>query len=205
MDKFIRVTGRAAAMPAANVDTDVIMPKAFLKGIDRSGLAHGLFHDLRFDEQGRRRPDFLLNRPDMADTRFLIVGPNFGCGSSREHAVWGMLQYGIRAIIGTSFAGIFADNAANNGLLLVTLSEDEIAPLMVMAEASPADLSIDLETQRIEAGSLSTRFDIDPGRRRALMLGLDRIGETLSHAARIRAFQEAYLAANPWLVEENPA
>lgn len=205
MDKFIRVTGRAAAMPAANVDTDVIMPKVFLKGIDRSGLAQGLFHDLRFDEQGRKRPDFLLNRPEMADTRCLIVGPNFGCGSSREHAVWGMLQYGIRAIIGTSFAGIFADNAANNGLLLLTLPEDEIAPLMAMAEASPTDLTIDLETQRIEAGALSTRFDIDPGRRRALMLGLDRIGETLSHADRIRAFQEAYLAANPWLVEENAA
>ena len=205
MDKFIRVTGRAAAMPAANVDTDVIMPKVFLKGIDRAGLAQGLFHDLRFDEQGRKRPDFLLNRPEMADTRFLIVGPNFGCGSSREHAVWGMLQYGIRAIIGTSFAGIFADNGANNGLLLVTLPEDEIAPLMAMAEARPTDLTIDLEAQRIEAGALSTRFDIDLGRRRALMLGLDRIGETLSHADRIRAFQEAYLAANPWLVEENAA
>ncbi len=205
MDKFLRVTGRAAAMPAANVDTDVIMPKVFLKGIDRSGLAQGLFHDLRFDGQGRKRPDFLLNRPDMADTRFLIVGPNFGCGSSREHAVWGVLQYGIRAIVGTSFAGIFADNAANNGLLLVTLLKDEIAPLMAMAEAGPTDLSIDLETQRIEAGSLSMRLDIDPRRRRALMLGLDRIGETLSHADRIRAFQEAYLAANPWLVEENAA
>ncbi len=205
MDKFIRVTGRAAAMPAANVDTDVIMPKVFLKGIDRAGLAQGLFHDLRFDEQGRKRPGFLLNRPNMADTRFLIVGPNFGCGSSREHAVWGMLQYGIRAIVGTSFAGIFADNAANNGLLLVTLSEDKIAPLMTLVEQRPTDLSIDLETQRIEAGSLSMEFDIDPARRRALMLGLDRIGETLSHADRIRGFQEAYLAANPWLVEENAA
>src|ERR1700757_745528 len=103
MDSFIRVTGHAAAMPAANVNTDVIMPKVFLKGIDRSGLAQGLFHDLRFDEQDHPRPDFLLNNPDNADTRFLVVGPNFGCGSSREHAVWGMLQYGIRAIVGSSF------------------------------------------------------------------------------------------------------
>ncbi|MGH6634245.1 MAG: 3-isopropylmalate dehydratase small subunit, partial [Sphingopyxis sp.] len=127
MERFVRLSGRAAAMPAANIDTDVIMPKAFLKGIDRSGLAAGLFHDLRFDENGAMRRDFILNRADMAETRFLLVGPNFGCGSSREHAVWGMLQYAIRGIIGSSYGAIFADNAANNGLLLLSLPTTEIA------------------------------------------------------------------------------
>ncbi len=199
MECFTQVVGRAAAMPAANVDTDVIMPKAFLKGIDRSGLARGLFHDLRFDEQGNVRADFLLNRPDMADTRFLVVGPNFGCGSSREHAVWGMLQYGIRAIVGTSFAGIFADNAANNGLLLITLPDDDIAALLALVGERPTDLAIDLEAQTITADTLEIGFSIDPARRRALMLGLDRIGETLTRAPEIRAFQDAYLAARPWL------
>src|SRR4051812_15609820 len=121
MQPFTTVTGPAAALPAANVDTDVIMPKQFLKGIDRSGLDRGTFFDLRFDAEGQPRSEFILNRPAWADARFLVVGPNFGCGSSREHAVWGLLQLGIRAIIGTSFAGIFADNAGNNGLLLVTL------------------------------------------------------------------------------------
>lgn len=205
MERFIRVTGRAAAMPAANVDTDVIMPKIFLKGIDRSGLARGLFFDLRFDEAGELRPDFLLNRREMADTRFLVVGPNFGCGSSREHAVWGMLQYGVRAIVGTSFAGIFADNAANNGLLLITLAEDMIEPLIKLVNERPIDLSIDLVEQRINAKELSIGFDIDPTRRRALMQGLDRIGETLCHADRIRSFEDAYLSNNPWLVEEGAA
>src|SRR4051812_45215595 len=106
MQPFTTVTGAAAALPAANSDTDVIMPKQFLKGIDRSGLDRGAFHDLRFGAGDVPRPDFVLNRPEWADTRFLVVGPNFGCGSSREHAVWGLLQLGIRAIIGTSFAGI---------------------------------------------------------------------------------------------------
>ncbi|ALJ12117.1 3-isopropylmalate dehydratase small subunit [Sphingopyxis macrogoltabida] len=201
MKGFVRETGRVAAMPGANIDTDVIMPKAFLKGIDRSGLAVGLFHDLRFDETGAVRSDFILNRPDMADTRFLLVGPNFGCGSSREHAVWGMLQYGIRGIIGSSYGAIFADNAANNGLLLLSLPVAEVAALAAQLEDGAGDMTIDLEAQRIETGAQATGFDIDPATRRALMLGLDRIGETLTHADRIRTFEEAYLARKPWLMD----
>jgi 3-isopropylmalate/(R)-2-methylmalate dehydratase small subunit len=185
-------------MPAANIDTDVIMPKAFLKGIDRSGLADGLFHDLRFDADGAARPDFILNR--AAGTRFLIAGPNFGCGSSREHAVWGMLQYGIRAIIGSSFGAIFADNAANNGLLLLTLPPSDLALLAGLLNDGAGDLTIDLEMERIEIGEDIISFDVDQAVRRALMLGLDRIGETLTHAEHIRAFEDAYLANNPWLV-----
>src|SRR3546814_10607250 len=118
-------------MPAANIDTDVIMPKAFLKGIDRSWLAVGLFHDLRFDENGAARDDFILTRAGMGEARFLLVGPNFGCGSSREHAVWGMPQYGIRGIVGSSYGAIFADNAAHNGLLLLSLPLEQVAALKI--------------------------------------------------------------------------
>jgi 3-isopropylmalate/(R)-2-methylmalate dehydratase small subunit len=202
MERFVRSTGRVASMPAANVDTDMIMPKAFLKGIDRQGLARGLFHDLRFDAQGRPRPDFLLNRPDMADSRFLIVGPNFGCGSSREHAVWGLLQYGITAIVGTSFAGIFADNCANNGLLLIALDADIVASLAESLTDDTGIMTIDLEAQSIHAADRVVDFTVDPAIRRAMMLGLDRIGETLTQADRIRAFERVYLAEHPWLAEE---
>jgi 3-isopropylmalate/(R)-2-methylmalate dehydratase small subunit len=199
MEHFIRLSGRIAAMPAANIDTDVIMPKAFLKGIDRSGLADGLFHDLRFDADGAARPDFILNR--AAGTRFLIAGPNFGCGSSREHAVWGMLQYGIRAIIGSSFGAIFADNAANNGLLLLPLPPSDLALLAGLLNDGAGELTIDLEMERIEFAGQIIPFDVDPAVRRALMLGLDRIGETLTHADSIRAFEDAYLASSPWLAD----
>ena len=197
MERFLRLSGGIATLPGANIDTDVIMPKAFLKGIDRSGLADGLFHDLRFDAAGARRSDFILNRG--AETRFLLVGPNFGCGSSREHAVWGMLQYGVRAIVGTSFGAIFADNAANNGLLLLALPASDIASLSDMLDEGAGQLTIDLEQERIEIADRIIRFAVDPAVRQALMLGLDRIGETLTHADRIRAFEQAYLADNPWL------
>jgi len=200
MQRFVSLAGRVAAMPGANIDTDVIMPKAFLKGIDRSGLADGLFHDLRFDEGGAVRDDFILNRADMADTRFLLVGPNFGCGSSREHAVWGMLQYGIRGIIGSSYGAIFADNAANNGLLLLSLPPEEIATLATELTDGTGEMTVDLEAQRISIGAYAADFDIDPATRRALMLGLDRIGETLTHADRIRSFEKAYLGGKPWLM-----
>ena len=196
---FSRLTATAAVMPAANIDTDVIMPKQFLKGIDRAGLSRGLFHDLRFDAQGAPDPAFLLNRPGFEDCRILVVGPNFGCGSSREHAVWGLLQYGIRAIVGTGYAGIFADNAANNGLLLVSLEAEPHGRLAEHLAARHSPVTIDLEAPRIMVDDLVLPFDIDPRRRRAIMLGLDRIGETLAHADAIRAFQTGYLAGSPWL------
>jgi 3-isopropylmalate/(R)-2-methylmalate dehydratase small subunit len=196
---FTTMTSPAALMPAANIDTDVIMPKQFLKGIDRQGLALGLFHDLRFDHAGRPDPAFVLNRPGLEACRILVTGPNFGCGSSREHAVWGLLQYGIRAIIGTGFAGIFADNAANNGLLLITLDPDPYDRIGRHLAQQLGKLTIDLEAQTITAGDLLLPFAIDPGRRRAIMLGLDRIAETLQQAGAIRAFEAAYHARSPWL------
>ena len=198
---FSKLTGTAALMPAANIDTDVIMPKQFLKGIDRAGLARGLFHDVRFDSQGRPDPAFVLNQPGMETSAILITGPNFGCGSSREHAVWAMLQYGIRALVGTSFAGIFADNAANNGLLLITLDPGQYATLARHLTQSQATVTIDLEAQVIMAGNLSLPFAIAPRLRRAIMLGLDRIAETLCQADAIRSFETAYHAASPWLIQ----
>ncbi|WP_138465625.1 3-isopropylmalate dehydratase small subunit [Poseidonocella sp. HB161398] len=200
MEPFTRLGGIAAALPAANIDTDVIMPKQFLKGIDRSGLARGLFHDLRFDGAGRERPDFVLNRPETRGARFLVTGPNFGCGSSREHAVWGLAQYGIRALIGPSFAGIFFDNCARNGLLAIALPGAEALALAERVRAAPGlGIAVDLERQEIALPERTIRFEIEPARRRALLDGRDAIGQTLEQAEEIRRFERRHLAASPWL------
>jgi 3-isopropylmalate/(R)-2-methylmalate dehydratase small subunit len=187
-------------MPAANVDTDVIMPKQFLTGIDRAGLARGVFHNLRFDEQGRPRPDYLLNQPHCTDLSFLVVGPNFGCGSSREHAVWGLQQYGIRAIVGSTYGGIFADNALNNGLLLVSLPFENVTQVAARLQNGPRQMTIDLEQQKLIVDDFVQSFQIEPGARRMLMQGLDKIGETLAATSAIREFEAHHFAANPWLV-----
>jgi 3-isopropylmalate/(R)-2-methylmalate dehydratase small subunit len=200
MQPFIRVRGPAAAMPAANIDTDVIMPKQFLKGIDRSGLDRGLFHDLRFDGHGRERLDFVLNQPRWRNAAFLVVGPNFGCGSSREHAVWGLMQYGIRALIGTSFAGIFFDNCARNGLLAITLDAAMHAEVSrAAADAEHCELDVDLDRHIITGPALEIGFAIDPMRRDALLTGLDAIGQTLLARDEIAAFEQRYLRETPWL------
>jgi 3-isopropylmalate/(R)-2-methylmalate dehydratase small subunit len=201
MQPFTQVSGPAAGLASANIDTDVIMPKQFLKGIDREGLRDATFHDLRFTASGEPRPDFVLNRPEWRGARILVVGPNFGCGSSREHAVWGLLQLGIRALVGTSFAGIFADNAANNGLLLIELDPPAIAALAAHA-ADPAGnrMAIDLPAQTITTTEGTVRrFDIPARRKDHLVRGLDAIGATLDHADAIAAFQARHLAAQPWL------
>jgi 3-isopropylmalate/(R)-2-methylmalate dehydratase small subunit len=199
MTPFTTVRGKAAPLPAANIDTDVIMPKQFLKGIDRKGLDRGLFHDLRVDATGAPRADFILNRDGWQDASFLVVGDNFGCGSSREHAVWGLLQYGVRALIGTSFAGIFFDNCARNGLLALTLPAADVARLMQLAlDAATNTLAVDLLEQSIRCGDLRIPFDIDPLRKDALLKGLDAIGQTLSLREDILAFQHQHFEANPW-------
>lgn len=200
MEPFRTVTGVAAPLPAANVDTDVIMPKQFLKGIDRRGLADGAFHGLRFDEGGRPRPEFVLNRTAWSDARFLVTGPNFGCGSSREHAVWGLSQLGIRALIGTSFAGIFFDNCARNGLLAVTLPADVVEEVFARVTRPATNrLTVDLEAQTLVCADLTVRFEIDAPRREALLLGPDAVGATLERAAEIRDFEAGYFARRPWL------
>lgn len=197
MTPFTTVQGVAAPVPAANIDTDVIMPKQFLKGIARDGLARGLFHDLRFDATGAARLDFILNQPAWEAARFLVVGENFGCGSSREHAVWGLMQYGVRALISTSFAGIFFDNCARNGLLAITLPPGDVAHLMTLAAAG-AVFTVDLPGQTIQGGDVAIAFDIDPVRKAALLNGLDAIGHTLTMRDDIRAFQRRHLEAHPW-------
>ncbi len=201
LQPFTRVTGKAAPMLAANIDTDVIMPKQFLKGIDRSGLDRGLFFDLRFLANGELNPGFVLNQPGWHGASFLVVGPNFGCGSSREHAVWGLKQMGIRALIGSSFAGIFYDNCQRNGVLLITLEEAVLQGLgQTVSRADWAQISVDLEAQEIRlVDGQVIPFQIDTLRKTALLLGLDAIGTTLQRSEQIKAFERQHLQANPWL------
>ena len=202
MQPLTEIRGRAAPMQAAHIDTDVIMPKQFLKGIDRAGLGDKVFFDQRYDSVGAPRQDFILNREAWRDSRFLIVGPNFGCGSSREHAVWGLMQFGIRALIGTSFAGIFNDNCRSNGLLTVTLAADQIAMLLAHA-GDPARnmLMLDLASQEMTVVHNGTviAFEIDARRKRALLVGLDAIGTTLQDAQAIGQFEATRRTAYRWL------
>ena len=201
LQPFTRVTGKAAPMLAANIDTDVIMPKQFLKGIDRNGLDRGLFFDLRFLASGEPNPEFVLNQSAWQGASFMVVGPNFGCGSSREHAVWGLKQMGIRALIGSSFAGIFYDNCQRNGVLLITLEEAVLQRLgQMVSQPEQAQISVDLEAQEILlADGQVIAFQIDTLRKTALLLGLDAIGTTLQRSEQIKAFEREHLAANPWL------
>jgi 3-isopropylmalate/(R)-2-methylmalate dehydratase small subunit len=195
------VSGSAAPFLASNIDTDVIMPKQFLKGIDRKGLDRGLFFDLRFLESGAPNPDFILNQPAWSDAAFLVVGPNFGCGSSREHAVWGLKQVGIRALIGTSFAGIFYDNCQRNGVLAIQVSEAQLKHIAgVISVAETAKISVNLPEQEIRLADGSVvAFEIDQLRKQSLLLGLDAIGTTLQRAEQIRSFEFRHLSENPWL------
>lgn len=197
-EPFTRVSGFVAALPAANIDTDVIMPKTFLKGIDRSGLERGVFHDLRFDDEGALRPDFVLNRAPWTKAAFLVTGANFGCGSSREHAVWGLRQFGIRAIIAPSFAGIFFDNCARNGLLAIEADDDTIRTLTEYAARSE-EITIDLEDQSIKTETGAAVFEISERRKFMLLKGLDAVGMTQQWRAEIEAFQSRYLGARAWL------
>ena len=201
LQPFTQVSGQAAPFLAANVDTDVIMPKQFLKGIDRQGLDRGVFFDLRFLADGRPNPDFVLNQAAWQGASFLVVGPNFGCGSSREHAVWGLQQLGVRALIGSSFAGIFYDNCQRNGVLLITLEEAQVQRIgQLVGQAETARISIDLQAQQIGLADGSViDFQIDTLRKTSLLLGLDAIGSTLQRRDQISAFERQHLAANPWL------
>lgn len=199
MEAFNCVTGIAAPMMAANIDTDVIMPKQFLKGIDRSGLDKGLFFDLRFNQDGSLNEDFILNQPGWLGASFLVVGPNFGCGSSREHAVWGLKQLGIKALIGTSFAGIFNDNCLRNGVLTICLNETEIQQIAnAITQRETNTLQVDLAQQTITSADNQYAFTVDQIKKDMLLQGLDAIGFTLSFTREIKQFEEQYFARNPW-------
>ena len=201
MNPVRRIEGRSAALRLENLDTDQIMPKQFLRGIDKQGLRQGLFHDLRFDGEGRERPGFVLNQPAYAGVSVLIGGNNFGCGSSREHAVWGLQQAGIRAVVAPGFGEIFYSNAMGNGLLLVTLPEAEVRRLMDEADAVPGNIvAIDVETLTLRsAGGVEARFEMLPRHQRMLLEGLDAIGLSMTYRDRIEAFASAHWAAQPWL------
>ena len=198
MDKFTVLTGVAAPLPILNVDTDMIIPKQYLKTIKRTGLGTGLFAEMRYRDDGSENPDFVLNKPAYRNAQILVAGDNFGCGSSREHAPWALLDFGIRCVISTSFADIFYNNCFKNGILPITVSPEDIEKLFDDAErGANATLTIDLEKQEIRGPDGGTvRFDIDPFRKRCLLEGLDDIGLTLEKGAAIESFEKK-LAERP--------
>jgi len=200
MQAFTRLDGRAAPLSLANIDTDQIIPKQFLKTVEREGLGKGLFFDFRFDPAGNEIADFVLNRPEYKGSAVLIAGDNFGCGSSREHAPWALMDFGIMCVISTSFADIFNNNCFNNGLLPVVLAPDEVSVLMDEAKGGNHMVSVDLEAQTVVSPSGRTfSFQIDPVRKEKMLKGLDAIGETLQHAADIDVFESKRASGQPWL------
>ena len=200
MQKFTTLTGIAAVLPMINVDTDMIIPKQYLKTIKRTGQGKGLFAELRYDEAGATLPEFVLNKKPCSDAKILITGENFGCGSSREHAPWALLDFGIRCLIAPSFADIFYNNCFKNGILPITLPQAEIDKLIDDARrGANATLSIDLAAQEIrgpDGGAI--RFEIDPFRKRCLMEGLDDIGLTLEKEGAIETFEQRARLERPW-------
>jgi 3-isopropylmalate/(R)-2-methylmalate dehydratase small subunit len=201
MDKFTQLTGVAAPLPVVNIDTDMIIPKDYLKTIKRTGLGKGLFAESRYNQDGSENPDFILNKPAYRNSKILVAGDNFGCGSSREHAPWALLDFGIRCVISTSFADIFYNNCFKNGILPIIVSPEDLEKLFDDADrGSNAVISIDLEAQKItgpDGGSL--HFDIDPGRRQILLEGLDDIASTLKSDAVISSFEDKNSTERPWL------
>ena len=200
MEKFTSLTSVAAPLPMINVDTDMIIPKQFLKTIKRTGLGKSLFYEMRYDEAGKENPDFVLNKPSYRNAKILVAGDNFGCGSSREHAPWALLDFGVRCVISTSFADIFYNNCFKNGILPVVISPGDLAKLMDDAErGANATLTVDLEAQEIRGPDGGVvRFDIDPFRKKCLIEGLDDIGLTMQKADKIQAFEETASLARPW-------
>ena len=201
MEKFTNVTGVAAPMPLINIDTDMIIPKQFLKTIKRSGLGKNLFDEMRFNEDGSEIPDFVLNQPAYRNAEIIVAGDNFGCGSSREHAPWALLDFGIRVVISTSFADIFFSNCFKNGILPVVLPQEDVDKLMDDAgRGANAVLTIDLENQVItgpDGGKIE--FSVDAFKKHCLLNGLDDIGLTLQKSDAIDAFEKQYGAATPWV------
>jgi 3-isopropylmalate/(R)-2-methylmalate dehydratase small subunit len=200
MDKFTTLTGVAAPLAMINVDTDMIIPKQFLKTIKRTGLGKSLFYEMRYDEQGAENPDFVLNKPAYRNAQILVTGANFGCGSSREHAPWALLDFGIRCVIAPSFADIFYNNCFQNGVLPIRLPREDVDKLLDDAgRGANATITINLAAQEIrgpDGGVVS--FEIDPFRKKRLLEGLDDIGLTLTREDKIRAYEEGAALARPW-------
>ncbi|MCX7646940.1 MAG: 3-isopropylmalate dehydratase small subunit [Rhodobacteraceae bacterium] len=200
MEKFTRLTGVAAPMPLVNIDTDMIIPKQFLKTIKRTGLGRNLFDEMRYDAQGNEIPDFVLNQPAYRNAQILIAGDNFGCGSSREHAPWALLDFGIRCVISTSFADIFYNNCFKNGILPVVLPQEAVDYLMEDArKGANARITVDLEAQTVTASDgRAFTFEVDPFKKHCLLNGLDDIGLTLAKLPAIESFEARARAERPW-------
>ncbi|MCB1720175.1 MAG: 3-isopropylmalate dehydratase small subunit [Alphaproteobacteria bacterium] len=201
MKPFTTLKATAAPLEMINVDTDIIIPKQFLKTVRRTGLGVSAFYNIRYDDKGAPLPDFVLNKPEYKDAQILITGENFGCGSSREHAPWALLDMGFRCIIAPSFADIFFNNSFKNGILPIALPQDQIDQLMDSAKTGPdGEIEIDLEKQTITRGNKFTfAFDIDPFRKHCLLNGLDDIGLTLEKGAAIDAFEDKRANKQPWV------
>ena len=201
MDKFTELTGVAAPLPMINVDTDMLIPKQHLKTIKRTGLGKHLFEEMRFDDNGDENPDFVLNKTAYRDAKIIVTGENFGCGSSREHAPWALLDFGIRCVIAPSFADIFHNNCFKNGILPIVLPQEDVDKLMDDAErGANAVISIDLAAQEIRGPDGGViHFDIDPFRKKCLLEGLDDIGLTLQKKDAIGSFEERMQSARPWV------
>ena len=200
MEKFSKISGVAAPLPLVNIDTDMIIPKQFLKTIKRSGLGVNLFDEMRYDRQGNEIADFVLNKPAYRQAQILVAGDNFGCGSSREHAPWALADFGIKAIISTSFADIFYNNCFKNGMLPIVLPQEAVDVLMKDAEkGSNARIEVDLESQTVTSSEgQSFKFDVDAFKKHCLLNGLDDIGLTMEKAKSIDAFEAKAAMERPW-------
>ena len=201
MDKFDKLTGIAAPMPLVNIDTDMIIPKQFLKTIKRSGLGANLFDEMRFDLEGNEIPDFVLNKKAYRSAEIIVAGENFGCGSSREHAPWALLDFGIKCVISTSYADIFYNNCFKNGILPIVLKPKEVDALMEDAQKGEnARITVDLETQKVQSSDgLEFSFEIDEFKKHCLLNGLDDIGLTMEKSSSIDSFEKKYQKQMPWV------
>jgi len=201
MEKFTEITGTAAPMPLVNIDTDMIIPKEFLKTIKRSGLGVNLFDEMRYDREGNEIPDFVLNQPQYRDAQILVAGDNFGCGSSREHAPWAIKDFGIRCVIAPSFADIFHNNCFKNGILPIVLPQEQVDVLMKDAEkGSNARMTVDLEGQTVTTSDGERfSFEVDSFKKHCLLQGLDDIGLTLEKGAAIDTYEESLGQSRPWV------
>ena len=203
MDKFTTLSAVAAPLDMINVDTDMIIPKLFLRTIKRSGLGINLFDEMRYDDNGQEIPDFVLNQEPYRKAEILISGENFGCGSSREHAPWALLDFGIRCVIAPSFADIFHNNCFKNGILPIRLPQDQVQVLMDRAQEFPNEpVTVDLPSQKITAGNHSFAFEVDAFRKHCLLNGLDDIGLTLEKTGQINSFEESDQQKRPWLYQK---
>jgi 3-isopropylmalate/(R)-2-methylmalate dehydratase small subunit len=201
MEKFTKITGVAAPMPLINIDTDMIIPKLFLKTIKRSGLGVNLFDEMRYDDERRERPDFVLNKPAYRTTEILVAGDNFGCGSSREHAPWAIKDFGIRCVISTSFADIFFSNCFKNGILPIVMPKEVVDVLLKDAEKGEnARMSVDLEAQTVTTSDGEVfPFEVDSFKKHCLLQGLDDIGQTMNKIAAIDGFEAKANLERPWV------